>query len=75
MKIVIVGGGASGILLAINLLRLRDHQPLDIAVIDKNPPETLGIAYSTALQEWEKRHWLMSFQKPWEAISRSHRDL
>ena len=47
MKIVIVGGGASGILLAINLLRLRDHQPLDIAVIDKNPPETLGIAYST----------------------------
>jgi|GEM_PF-116117 len=47
MKVVIIGGGASGILLAINLLRLHDHKSLDIKVIDKNPPEMLGVAYST----------------------------
>lgn len=46
-KIVIIGAGLSGTLLTIHLLRLHFHRPLDITVIDRNPPESLGVAYST----------------------------
>jgi uncharacterized NAD(P)/FAD-binding protein YdhS len=45
-RVVIIGGGLSGTLLVIYLLRIN-RQPLDIIVIDKNPPGTLGVAYST----------------------------
>jgi uncharacterized NAD(P)/FAD-binding protein YdhS len=44
-KIVIVGGGLSGMLVALNLLRRPDD--LDITVIDKRPAGCLGAAYST----------------------------
>ncbi|QJB31623.1 FAD/NAD(P)-binding protein [Chitinophaga oryzae] len=46
-KTVIIGGGLSGILLAIHLLRHRQCPATDITVIDINPPEKLGQAYST----------------------------
>lgn len=46
-KIVIIGGGLSGILLAIHLLRHRQCPATDITVIDINSPEKLGQAYST----------------------------
>jgi uncharacterized NAD(P)/FAD-binding protein YdhS len=47
-KIVIIGGGLSGTLLTINLLRYtRENVLLDITVVDKNPPDMLGYAYST----------------------------
>jgi uncharacterized NAD(P)/FAD-binding protein YdhS len=44
-KIVIVGGGLSGMLVALNLIR-RLEDP-DITVIDKRPAGSLGMAYST----------------------------
>jgi uncharacterized NAD(P)/FAD-binding protein YdhS len=46
-KIVIVGGGLSGSLLTINLLKLHSNRSMAITVIDKNLPNTLGVAYST----------------------------
>lgn len=46
-KIVIIGGGLSGILLSIHLLRNSDYQPSDIILIERNSPGQLGQAYST----------------------------
>jgi uncharacterized NAD(P)/FAD-binding protein YdhS len=44
-KVVIVGGGFSGTVLAVQLSRLAPH--LSIAVIDKNPIPARGLAYGT----------------------------
>ena len=46
-KIVIIGGGLSGTLLSIHLMRVHANRPLHITVVDSNPPEMLGAAYST----------------------------
>ena len=47
MRIVIIGGGLSSALLTINLLRQKQAAFIDIIVIERNPPEMLGQAYST----------------------------
>ena len=44
-KVVIVGGGFSGTVLAVQLSRLAPH--LSITVIDKNPVPARGLAYRT----------------------------
>jgi uncharacterized NAD(P)/FAD-binding protein YdhS len=54
-KIVIIGGGLSGTLLAINLLRNNDYKPSDITVIETNSSKSLGQAYST-----EEHHHLLN---------------
>jgi uncharacterized NAD(P)/FAD-binding protein YdhS len=46
-KIIIIGGGLSGILVTVNLLRNYPDKDLDITVIEKKPPGTIGHAYST----------------------------
>lgn len=46
-KIIIVGGGLSGLLVAANLLRRYPHYPAHITVVEKNPLGELGQAYST----------------------------
>lgn len=46
-KIVIIGGGLSGTLLSIHLLRVHANRPLNMTVVDSYPPEMLGAAYST----------------------------
>ncbi|OQP68649.1 FAD/NAD(P)-binding protein [Niastella populi] len=46
-QIVVIGSGLSGTLFTINILRHHHHSPISITVIDKNPPGTLGLAYST----------------------------
>ncbi|HEY9644206.1 MAG TPA: FAD/NAD(P)-binding protein [Coleofasciculaceae cyanobacterium] len=45
-RITIIGGGASGSLLAVQLLR-QATRPLTIYLIDRSPQVGLGIAYST----------------------------
>lgn len=47
MKIIIIGGGLSSALLTISLLREEKDAFLDITVVEKNPSEMLGQAYST----------------------------
>jgi len=44
-KINIVGGGASGLLVAINLLRKSDN--CEVTIIEPNEKLGLGLAYST----------------------------
>jgi len=46
IDIAIVGGGASGVLLALQLMR-RDGKPLSVALIDRAADPGLGIAYAT----------------------------
>ena len=46
-KITIIGGGATGTLLAVNLIRHAGGQPLEINVIEKNERFGTGVAYST----------------------------
>lgn len=46
-KIIVIGGGLSGILLTINLLGISDIMPHEITVIERDPPGMLGPAYST----------------------------
>jgi uncharacterized NAD(P)/FAD-binding protein YdhS len=46
-NIIIIGGGLSGTLLTINLLRNNHRGSLNIIVIEKNSPGMLGQAYST----------------------------
>lgn len=46
-KIIVIGGGLSGILLTINLIRKNDITAHEITVIEKDPPGMLGPAYST----------------------------
>jgi uncharacterized NAD(P)/FAD-binding protein YdhS len=46
-KITIVGGGVSGVLLAVQLMRARPDFPLSITLIEKEKNPWLGVAYST----------------------------
>ena len=46
-RITIIGGGASGTLLAANLLRLSDDRLLEINIVEKNAAVGRGVAYST----------------------------
>ena len=47
-KITIIGSGATGTLLAINLIRHNDNQPIEINLVDKKGRIGRGVAYSTA---------------------------
>ncbi len=47
-KITIIGGGASGSLLAVNLIKHSGNQPLEINLIEKRELLGRGVAYSTA---------------------------
>ncbi|AXK81553.1 FAD-dependent oxidoreductase [Pseudolabrys taiwanensis] len=44
---VIVGGGASGVLLAVHLLK-KSSSPLNVTLIEKRPSVGRGVAYSTS---------------------------
>jgi uncharacterized NAD(P)/FAD-binding protein YdhS len=46
-KITIVGGGVSGVLLAVQLIRAKPNFPLSIMLIEKEKNPWLGVAYST----------------------------
>lgn len=46
-RITIIGGGASGTLLAANLLRSADDRMIEINIVEKNPAVGRGVAYST----------------------------
>ena len=46
-KITIVGGGVSGVLLAVQLIRAKPNFPLSITLIEKEKNPWLGVAYST----------------------------
>ncbi len=46
-RITIIGGGATGTLLAVNLIRHAAGQPLEINIVEKNERFGLGVAYST----------------------------
>lgn len=46
-KIAIIGGGAGGTLLAINLLSANPDEPIRIDLIEKRPEVGAGVAYST----------------------------
>lgn len=46
-KIVIIGGGAGGTLLAINLLKANPAEPLSVTLIEKRQEIGAGVAYST----------------------------
>jgi uncharacterized NAD(P)/FAD-binding protein YdhS len=47
-RITIIGGGASGTLLAVNLLKNADEQPIEINLVEKSRKVGRGVAYSTA---------------------------
>ena len=47
-RITIIGGGASGTLLAVNLLQAATNQPVEINLVDKKKNIGLGVAYSTS---------------------------
>jgi uncharacterized NAD(P)/FAD-binding protein YdhS len=46
-RITIIGGGATGTLLAVNLIRHAGDKPLEINVVEKNERFGVGVAYST----------------------------
>lgn len=46
-RITIIGGGASGTLLAANLLRAAGERPLEVNMVEKNATIGRGVAYST----------------------------
>src|SRR5882672_8786128 len=46
-SITIIGGGVSGVLLAIQLIRSKTDLPLSITLIEKEKEPWLGVAYST----------------------------
>jgi len=46
-KITIIGGGVSGVLLTIQLIRSKPDFPLSITLIEKEKEPWLGVAYST----------------------------
>ncbi len=46
-RITIIGGGASGTLLAANLLRASGERIVEINMVEKNPTIGRGVAYST----------------------------
>jgi uncharacterized NAD(P)/FAD-binding protein YdhS len=47
-NIAIIGGGFSGVLLAVQLLQTGKDLPLTISLIDKNACKGLGMAYATS---------------------------
>lgn len=47
-RITIIGGGASGTLLAVNLLKNGGNEPLEINLVEKSSKVGRGVAYSTA---------------------------
>ena len=49
-SIGIIGGGVSGVLLAIQLMQ-QSQSPLRIYLVEENPPIGLGIAYRTSFDE------------------------
>lgn len=46
-RITIIGGGASGTLLAVNLIKHASDEPLEINLVEKHPTIGRGVAYST----------------------------
>lgn len=46
-RITIIGGGASGTLLAVNLMKHSENEPLEINLIEKNSRLARGVAYGT----------------------------
>lgn len=46
-RITIIGGGASGTLLAVNLIKHNNGQPLEINLVERQRSVGLGVAYST----------------------------
>ena len=46
-RMTIIGGGASGTLLAANLLRAAGERPLEVNMVEKNATIGRGVAYST----------------------------
>ena len=46
-RIVIIGGGLSGILLSLQLLKQDTAEKICVTVIEKEKPHSLGLAYST----------------------------
>ncbi len=48
-KITIIGSGATGTLLAVNLIKHNDNQPIEINLVDKKARLGRGVAYSTAI--------------------------
>ena len=46
-RLVIVGGGVSGYLLLMNLLRFHKRRPAEIILLEKESLERVGLAYST----------------------------
>ncbi len=53
LRVAIIGGGISGTLVAVNLLRLA-RGPLEITLIERDPPVGRGVAYRT----WDGEHLL-----------------
>lgn len=47
-KITIIGSGGSGTLLAVNLIKHNDGQPIEINLVEKKERFGRGVAYSTA---------------------------
>lgn len=47
-RISIIGGGASGTLLAVNLIKQSGETPLEINLIEKSKKVGLGVAYATS---------------------------
>lgn len=47
-KITIIGGGATGTLLAVNLIRNAGSETLEINLVEKKARVGRGVAYSTA---------------------------
>lgn len=46
-RITIIGGGATGTLLAVNLMRHAGDQEIEINIVEKNEKFGVGVAYST----------------------------
>ena len=46
MRVVIIGGGATGVLLACHLLR-DPRRTVQVTIVEKSPTPELGLAYST----------------------------
>lgn len=46
-RITIIGGGASGTLLALNLLKYKGERRLEINLVEKRPHIGRGVAFST----------------------------
>jgi uncharacterized NAD(P)/FAD-binding protein YdhS len=47
-RITIIGGGASGTLLAVNLIKHNGDTPIEINLVERRKTIGRGVAYSTA---------------------------